>query len=497
MRSEEMENSSVYKDIATRTGSEVYIGVVGPVRSGKSTFIKRFMEQLVLPAIENIGIKNRATDELPQSAAGRTIMTTEPKFVPEEAVSIEIEDGASVRVRLIDCVGYMVPGALGQTEDEVPRMVRSPWFEEEVPFDVAAETGTRKVIAEHSTVGVVVTTDGSISDIAREDYEPAEQRVISELRELDKPFVVLLNCVDPASVSSRTLADELAARYDVPVLPVNCLDLNEEDILSIMSALTSEFAVKLIDLGLPEWICSLPRGHWLRESVFSSARDYSSEVARMRDISDKTALLTVNEHIACARRVSADLGAGTATLALSLAPDLFYRIIGEETGLEITDEASLLPSIIELCAIKAKFEKIRGALEQVEATGYGIVMPTIEELTLEEPEIIKQGGKYGVRLKASAPSVHMLRADITTEVNPIVGSEKQSEELVMYMLREFEESPIKIWDSNIFGKSLNELVNEGLQNKLYRMPAEARLRLQETLERVINDGCNGLVCIIL
>lgn len=492
-----MEYQSIYKDIASRTGSEVYIGVVGPVRTGKSTFIKRFMEQLVLPAIDNVGIKNRATDELPQSAAGRTIMTTEPKFVPEEAVSVELEDGASVRVRLIDCVGYMVPGALGHTEDEAPRMVRSPWFDEDVPFDVAAETGTRKVIAEHSTVGVVITTDGTISDIPREDYEPAEQRVIAELRELNKPFVALLNCVDPSSVPSRALAEQLSERYDVPVLPVNCLDLTEEDIRSIIGALTREFPVSLIDFGCPEWICSLPRGHWLRESVFASAREYASAVTRMRDVAERTGLLTANEHIACARRASADFGSGEAALRITLAGDLFYRIIGEETGLEITDEASLLPSIIELCAVKARYEKIRGALEQVEATGYGIVMPTIEELTLEEPEIVKQGGKYGVKLRASAPSVHMMRADITTEVSPIVGSEKQSEDLVMYLLREFEENPIKIWESNIFGKSLNELVNEGLQNKLYRMPAEARGRLQETLERVINDGCSGLVCIIL
>ncbi|MDO4565916.1 MAG: stage IV sporulation protein A [Oscillospiraceae bacterium] len=491
------EKLGVYKDIAARTGGEVYIGVVGPVRTGKSTFIKKFMEELVLPVIDNIGVKNRATDELPQSAAGRTIMTTEPKFVPEEAISIDLDDGAVLRMRLIDCVGYMVRGALGHTEDEAPRMVRSPWYEEEVPFDVAAETGTRKVITEHSTVGVVITTDGTISDIPRSEYEPAEQRVIAELKEINKPFIVLLNCVDPKSAESEALAADLSKLYDVPVMPVNCLDLNEEALRGIIDTLTREFPVGLIDTGLPGWLCALPKGHWLRDSVFEAVRNYAAAVVRMRDINEKADILLENEHIACARRLSADLGAGEATLALALTPDLFYRILGETTGLDIRDEASLMPSIISLCEIKAKYEKIKGALDQVEATGYGIVMPSLDELTLEEPEIVKQGGKYGVKLRASAPSVHMLRATITTEVSPIVGSEKQSEELVVSLLREFEEDPIKIWQSNIFGKSLNELVNEGLQNKLYHMPAAARLRLQETLERVINDGCSGLVCIIL
>ncbi|MEA5051097.1 MAG: stage IV sporulation protein A [Oscillospiraceae bacterium] len=490
-------NSSIYQDIAKRTNGEVYIGVVGPVRTGKSTFIKKFMETLVLPNIDSDAVRERSLDELPQSAAGKTIMTTEPKFIPEQAVNVELGDGVSLRVRMIDCVGYIVPGALGHTENEQARMVISPWYDDAVPFGVAAETGTRKVINEHSTIGVVVTTDGSISDIPRADYEDAERRVVEELRQINKPFVVLLNCVDPRSPENDALARQLREKYDVPVLPVNCLDLDEETIRGILSVVTSEFPVREIDFGMPRWISALKKDHWLKSAVFSAAGDFARSVARMRDVPEKLSAVTACEYVRCAARTASDLGTGVVRVEVSLLPDLFYRIIGETTGLQISDEASLMPCIVELAAIKAKYQKVRGALEQVEQTGYGIVMPTLEELRLEEPQMIRQGGKYGVKLRASAPSIHMLRADITTEVNPIVGSEKQSEELVNYMLQEFSEDPIKIWSSNIFGKSLNELVNEGLQNKLYRMPADARMKLQETLERVINDGCNGLVCIIL
>ncbi|MEA4911333.1 MAG: stage IV sporulation protein A [Oscillospiraceae bacterium] len=490
-------NNSIYKDIAKRTNGEVYIGVVGPVRTGKSTFIKKFMETLVLPNIDSAAVRERSLDELPQSAAGKTIMTTEPKFIPEQGVSIELEDGVSLRVRMIDCVGYIVPGALGHTENEQARMVISPWYDDAVPFDVAAETGTRKVINEHSTIGVVVTTDGSISDIPRADYEDAERRVIEELKQINKPFAVLLNCVDPRSPENDALARQLHEKYDVPVLPVNCLDLDEETIRSIISTVTSEFPVREIDFAMPKWISSLKKEHWLKAAVFGAVGDFAHGVVRMSDVPEKLSAVTACEYVRCAARTASDLGTGVVQVSVSLLPDLFYRIIGETTGLQISDEASLMPCIIELAAVKAKYQKIQGALEQVEQTGYGIVMPTLEELRLEEPQMTKQGGKYGVRLRASAPSIHMLRADITTEVNPIVGSEKQSEELVTYMLQEFSEDPIKIWSSNIFGKSLNELVNEGLQNQLYRMPADARMKLQETLERVINDGCNGLVCIIL
>ncbi len=488
---------NIYKDIAARTNGEVYIGVVGPVRTGKSTFIQKFMEKLVLPNIADSMMYSRATDEMPQAAAGKTIMTTEPKFIPEEAVTVTLEDGVTLRMRMVDCVGYIVPSALGHIENESPRMVKSPWFDQEVPFDVAAETGTRKVINEHSTIGVVVTTDGSISDIPRSDYEEAEARVITELKQINKPFVVLLNCIDPRDPISIDLANTLSVRYDVPVVPVNCLDLEEADIKGIISIVTNEFPVKQIDVDMPRWISSLPKEHWLKSSVFDMLAIFASQIERMRDVPGRLYMLEECEYIRNATRTETDLGDGQVRIAVELQPDLFYKILGEETGLSITDEASLMTCIVDLSQTKQKFQKIKGALEQVEATGYGIVMPTLDEMHLEEPEIVKQGGKYGVKLRASSPSIHMLRADITTEVSPIVGSEKQSEELVKYLLQEFEENPIEIWSSNIFGKSLNELVNEGLQNKLYRMPGDARMKLQETLERVINDGCNGLVCIIL
>ncbi len=492
-----MEYDNIYKDIARRTNGEVYIGVVGPVRTGKSTFIKKFMETLVIPNIENGLALERAIDELPQSAAGKTIMTTEPKFIPEDAIAVELEDNVTLRLRMIDCVGYIVPSALGHIENETPRMVMSPWYEDAVPFDIAAETGTRRVINEHSTIGIVVTTDGSISDIPRSDYLEAEQRVITELKQINKPFIILLNCVNPAAAESVELAASLRARYAVPVLPVNCLDLVEEDIKRMMTVITNEFPVRQIDIDMPRWISALKKDHWLKSTVFDTFAIFASRIVRMSDVSERLPILEQCEHIRSAVRAATDLGSGIVRLTVQLQPDLFYKILGEETGLSIIDEASLMSCIVELSQTRQQFMKIRSALEQVEATGYGVVMPTLDEMHLEEPEIVKQGGKYGVKLRASSPSIHMMRADITTEVSPIVGSEKQSEELVKYLLQEFEENPLEIWDSNIFGKSLSSLVNEGLQNKLYRMPADARMKIQETLERIINEGCNGLVCIIL
>ena len=492
-----MDYKNIYRDIALRTGGDIYIGVVGPVRTGKSTFIKKFMETLVIPHIKSEFMRERATDELPQSAAGKTIMTTEPKFIPEEAVSVELEDSAAAKVRLIDCVGYIVPSSLGYFENEAPRMVRTPWFEDEVPFNMAAEVGTRKVITDHSTLGLVVTTDGSFSDIPREEYEEAEERVIRELSELDKPFVILLNSEYPGSASTRQLREHLEEKYHKPVVAVNCLELTEEDIKSLLSQMLFEFPVREIAVELPRWIVSLETDHWLKSAVFGAIRNTAQEIRVLHQVSGIGKTLESCEHIASTSVRKIDLGKGSARIAITLKPQLFYQILGEATGLSITDEADLMPCIKELAACQREYQKLKGALDEVEATGYGIVMPTMEQLSLEEPEIVRQGGKYGVRLRASAPSIHMMRADITTEVNPIVGSEKQSEELVMYLLKEFEESPKKIWESNIFGKSLHELVNEGLHNKLSRMPSDARLKLQATIERIINEGCNGLICIIL
>lgn len=492
-----MEEREIYKDIAERTQGDIYIGVVGPVRTGKSTFIKRFMETLVLPNITGDFKRERAMDELPQSAAGRTIMTTEPKFIPEEAVEIALPGNARFRVRMIDCVGYIVPSSLGYVEGEQPRMVKTPWYEKEIPFNMAAEIGTQKVISEHSTIGLVITTDGSISDIPREEYEEVEERVISELNEIKKPFIVLLNCTYPQTAAAQDLASKLTDKYNVPVLPVNCLEMTESEIRKILSQVLFEFPVKEIAIDLPHWITSLSPDHWLRKAAYSAVQQAASTITHVRDVNRLTETLRECEYIDSAQVTGMDLSQGSARINASMRPELFYKILAETTGLEVHDEQDLMNCMTELSLIKRKYDRIKDALDEVEATGYGIVMPTLDELSLEEPEIMKQGGRYGVRLRASAPSIHMMRANINTEVAPIVGSESQSEELVMYLLKEFEENPSEIWQSNIFGKSLHELVNEGLHNKLYRMPTDARMKLQETIEKVINEGCSGLICIIL
>ena len=489
--------TSIYQDIAERTGGDIYIGVVGPVRTGKSTLIKRFMETLVLPNIPDGARRERATDELPQSAAGRTIMTTEPKFIPEEAVSLTLDGAAQCRVRLIDCVGYIVPSSMGYIEEGQPRMVHTPWFDREVPFNMAAELGTQKVICEHSTIGLVVTTDGSFSDIPREEYAEAESRVIRELTELGKPFSVVLNCADPDSEEAQALAAELSARYNVPVKAVCCLTLGEEEVEGILSDVLDEFPVREIAVEIPRWITSLPKDHWLRASVYEAVQKAAAKVRTMHDLRSGGFSLENCDFIQRFALRETSFGDGGARVASALAPGLFYRVLEEETGVAAGDETALLCEVKKLADTCREFDKYRSALQQVEATGYGIVMPSTSELRLEEPQIIRQSGRYGVRLRASAPSIHMMRADITTEVSPIVGSEKQSEELVESLLSEFEHDPAKIWDSNIFGKSLHELVNEGLHNKLAHVPQDARLKLAETIERITNEGCAGLICIIL
>ena len=447
--------SEIYADIAQRTNGDIYIGVVGPVRSGKSTFIKRFMEQLVIPNIPSEARPERAVDELPQSAGGRTIMTTEPKFIPEEAVELTLGEAARLRLRMIDCVGYIIP------------------------------------------IGLVVTTDGSITDLPRAEYAECEQRVIEELQELGKPFAVLLNCLHPHSKESQALAEQLRETYNAPVIPVSCPDLDEADIRTILTELLRVFPVQEINICMPHWITELEKHHWLRESVFSCIRQAAGEVHTIRDTDTFTEAICTCPYITGAAIREIHMGTGSVIVDVSLDAALFYRILGEETGLEIHNESDLLPILMELSRIQKEYAKIEPALREVEATGYGIVMPDQEEMTLEEPEIIRQGGRYGVRLRASAPSIHMMRADIRTTVSPIVGTERQSEELVMYLLEGFEEDPAKIWSSNIFGKSLHELVGEGLHNKLSKMPMDARLKLQETLQRIINEGCSGLICFIL
>ena len=492
-----MTNTDIYSSIAGRTGGDIYVGVVGPVRTGKSTFIKKFMNELVLPNISDNFKRERAKDELPQSSSGRTIMTTEPKFIPEDAVELSQGDNMRFRVRLIDCVGYIVPGSLGYIENDKPRMVKTPWFDKEIPFNMAAEIGTKKVIDEHSTIGLVVTTDGTIGEIPREDYAEAEERVINELKSIDKPFVVLMNSKTPASPYCKELSGKLSEKYSVKVMPVNCLEITREEICEILSTLLYEFPIKELKLNFPKWICKLEKEHPLRSELYSKIASSANQLHKVRDTDKFLTLISSHENVSSCRIDDVDLSVGSVKVCLDVSPHLFYKVLSEKTGMQIDDEQQLMSQLIELSKAKKDFERFRLALDEVEATGYGIVMPTMDELTLDDPEIMKQGGRYGVRLKASAPSIHMLRANINTEVAPIVGTESQSEELIMYLLKEFEEDPAKIWQSNIFGKTLDSLVNEGLHNKLYKMPTDARMKLQETLERVINEGCSGLICIIL
>ncbi len=492
-----MDNTRIYEDIRKRTQGDIYIGVVGPVRTGKSTFIKKFMGTIVLPNMDSDSVKDRAVDELPQSAAGRTIMTTEPKFIPEQAARVELNNNVNFKVRMVDCVGYIVPSSLGYIEGESPRMVKTPWFEEEIPFNMAAEIGTQKVISEHSTIGLVVTTDGSISDIPRYEYEEAEERVINELKEINKPFIVLLNCMYPDSPAAAELGTALSEKYSVPVLPVNCIDITEEKIKEILRQVLMEFPVREVDICVPSWMKSLGSDHKVKKSLIETIKAQGEKLRCIRNINDMCMNLAQEDYIIASSIKDISLGDGKATIRADVTNSVFYEIVTEISGVEVKSEAQLISTLTEMSQIAQKYKRIRSALDEVEATGYGIVMPDIEELTLEEPEIMKQGGKYGVRLKASAPSIHMMKATINTEVAPIVGSESQSEELVMYLLNEFQENPGKIWQSNIFGKSLDDLVNEGLKNKLYHMPTEARMKLQQTLERIINEGCSGLLCIII
>ena len=492
-----MEAGRLYEDIAQRTQGDIYIGVVGPVRTGKSTFIKRFMETLVLPKIENSYMRDRARDELPQSGSGRVVMTAEPKFVPEDAAVLSLEAGGTFSVRLVDCVGYMVPGALGQYDGDEPRMVTTPWFDHAIPMTQAAEYGTKKVITDHSTIGIVVTTDGTVTDIPREGYLEAEERVINELKALGKPFAVLLNSAHPYSERAQTIQADISERYQVPCIAVNCLTLNEDSVTEILHSVLYEFPVKQIELFLPAWVDVLPFEHPIKSELYRVIREELASVRRLRDVESAISAMAEHENVGSIAINKMDMGSGVAAATLELPRELFYSTVSEQCGLDIRDDGDLIDQLTQMASMKRNYEKVREALEQVEKTGYGIVMPDNGEMILEEPEIVKQGGKYGVRLRASAPSIHMMRADIKTEVSPIMGTEKQSEEMVDYLLRQFEGDTAKIWDSNIFGRSFYELVGEDLQGKLKRMPEDAREKLRETLQRIINEGSGGLICIIL
>ncbi len=486
-----MKDNSIYKDIAKRTNGDIYIGVVGPVRTGKSTFIHKFLENAVIPNIENEFDRTRTVDEMPQSASGRTIMTTEPKFIPDESVRIKTDDDTELNIKMIDCVGYIVDGALGGEENGEERMVMTPWSKEAIPFKEAAEIGTGKVIGEHSTIGILVTTDGSIGEIPRESYVSAEERVAEELRTLGKPFAIVLNSSEPESEAARELAVSLEEKYKAPVALVNCTALNKEDIREILGLVLSQFPIKSLTFNLPSWTKVLPKDHELTESVIAEIRRFADMSERLGDIDNAL------EETSGIKRVSVNAGDGTAIFDIPLSKEDYYSVINAMTGLDISDEKDMLSTVIRLSAIEKEYKKIESALRDVHEKGYGIVMPDPEELKLDEPKLTKQAGGWGVKVSASAESIHMIKTGIKTELCPVVGTEEQTEEVVKYLLEEFEADPKKVWESNMFGKSLYDLVNDGMNAKLLNIPDESREKFGETLERVVNEGANGLICILL
>lgn len=492
-----MERYDIFQDIAERTGGDIYIGVVGPVRTGKSTFIKRFMELLVIPNISNVYDRERSQDELPQSGSGRTIMTTEPKFVPSEAVEVVIADNINFRVRMVDCVGYAVRGAIGYEDQNGPRMVLTPWRAEPVSFVEAAEMGTEKVINDHSTVGLVITTDGSITEIPRSDYLPAEERVVAELRALEKPFVVVVNSVHPEQADTKDLVLELQSKYQTPVIAVNCLQMKMSDIENLLQELLYMFPVREIQINYPRWVEELDGDHWLRSRFDNGAYAAVANLNRVRDVDGAVNSLRELEDVWNVRLDNLSLGDGTVRITMETPPHLFYQILEEISGFTISGDHHLMRLIRELSVAKREYDKVAAALQQVKEQGYGVVEPILSEMVLAEPELIKQGNRFGVKLKASAPSIHMIKVDIMTEISPIVGTEKQGEEFLKYLTDEFEKDPSRIWQTDFFGKSMNDLVKEGIQSKLARMPENAQEKLQETLTKILNDGSGGLICIIL
>ena len=487
----------IYNDIAERTDGDIYAGIVGPVRTGKSTFIKRFMELLVLPNIENIHQKERTKDELPLSGAGKTIMTTEPKFVPSEAVELLLDNNVKFKVRLVDCVGYLVKDALGHEENDFPRMVTSPWNDNQIPFEEAAEIGTKKVIKDHSTIGLVVTTDGSITNIDRANYIEAEERVIKELKQLQKPFVIVLNSKHPYLDSTQALKESLENKYGVSVISMDCLNMQISDIDSIFQELLYEFPIKELNINLPGWIEGLSNGHWIREEIIENLKDSIMDLEKLNQVSSSIGKLKDLDIINQMEIDEINLAEGVVYTSIELQEGLYYNILNEITGFNIQGDHQILSLIEKLSKSKKEFDKIEAALNDAKDFGYGMVSPTIDELLLEEPEIYRQGNRFGVKLQANAPSYHILKANINTEVAPLIGTEKQSEEMINYFSQEIEGEPDKIWELNLFGKSLYDLVNEQLQGKLGTMPDDSRQKLRRALERIVNDSSGGIIFIII
>ncbi len=490
-----MDNFHVYKDIEARTGGEIYIGVVGPVRTGKSTFIKRFMELMVLPKLPEGHGKALTRDELPQSAAGKTIMTTEPKFIPKEAAEITLEDGITAKIRLIDCVGFMVEGAAGHEENGEERLVKTPWYDHEIPFTQAAEIGTRKVIRDHSTIGIAITGDGSFGDLKREDYNEAETRTIKELKEIGKPFLVLLNSARPYAEETREIAGKLEELHGVTVLPMNCEQLKKEDIETILARVLKEFPVKELDFHIPKWMEILPDTHPLKAEAIENAREILGRVSQMKDVIPQSLTPEGNsiKEIAIDKMEMSD---GTVSLRVQTDDDCYFQVISDFTGLPVQDEYELFHTLTKLSAMQGEYEKVKEALSQVRLKGYGIVMPDKSEIVLEEPELIRHGNKYGVKIHAQAPSINLIKAHIETEIAPIVGSEQQAKDLIAY-IKDSEATEDGVWETNIFGKSVEQIVEDGMQAKISQMTEDCQVKLQDTLQKIINDSNGGMICIII
>ena len=491
-----MMDYDVYKDIKARTGGEIYLGIVGPVRTGKSTFIKRFMEQLVLPELEDEHRKTRTRDELPQSAAGKTIMTTEPKFIPKEAALIHLNDEIQAKVRLIDCVGFMVNGAAGHEENDRERLVKTPWFEEEIPFTRAAEIGTRKVIKDHSTIGIVVTTDGSFGELKRDAYIDAEETAVRELKAIGKPFLILLNSSRPYSEETGKLAKAMQQHYGVTVLPVNCEQLKTEDIHHILELVLREFPVTEVDFYIPKWLEILPSSHWLKEQVVRRVRELMRGVSHMKDVpqewsdggTDSIRSMKV-EHM--------NLSNGCVRVQVQTDDSCYYQILSDYAGITIEDEYQLMQKLKDLGCMQNEYNKVLNAMNQVRMKGYGVVTPDRSEIILDEPTVIKHGNRYGVKMKAEAPSINLIKAHIQTEIAPIVGSEQQAQDLITYMKENARNKEDGIWDTNIFGKSIEQIVEDGIQAKVSQMTEECQMKLQDALQKIINDSNGGMICIII
>lgn len=492
-----MNSYDIYSDIAKRTNGDIYVGVVGPVRTGKSTFIRNMLKTLVIPNITDVNSKERAIDEIPQSGDGKSIMTTQPKFVPNEAVNILINDNINMRVRLIDCVGYLVDGAIGHVEDNKPRLVKTPWSNEEIPFSEAAEIGTNKVITNHSTIGVLLTTDGSITDIERFNYVKAEEKVFEELTRCGKPFVIVLNSKNPYSEECVKLKNSLSEKYGKEVISLDVEKLNEENISQIFASVLNDFSIVSVDVKMPRWLSALPYNNKYVQEIVNNIMQIVNNSNKIGDFENGVQLFLDDDNFEPITNVNISMGEGKVEINVVAKPELFYKVLSEECNCNISSDYHLISYVKQLTEAKVQYDKFKDALQQVNETGYGVVYPTLNDLKLEEPQIVKQGGRFGVKLKASAPSLHLMQVDINTEVNPIVGSEQQSEELVKYLMSEFDNDPKSIWETKMFGKSLSSLVNEGLQNKLVSMPIEVQKKIRKTLGRIVNEGKGGVICILL